>query len=266
MKKCSKCKIPKDETEFSAHARPKDGLQAWCKPCVLAYNRGRLSSCPEKVRAIQLKSRKKDVLKRRAYDKLYRNAHPEKALERGRRWRKRNPRNDMAREKTRVYKRNRYKNSVDYRVSVSIRSRLGLALNKVGAKKSASTIALLGCPWVWLEAHLESLFKPGMTWENHGPVWHIDHIRPCASFNLSDPEQQKICCHWTNLQPLFAIENLLKGDTYIASKLSASSKNLTPAHFPASALRSGNPAPNYSSSPSSRSHRPAHCLASLMPV
>ncbi len=60
--------------------------------------------------------------------------------------------------------------------------------------------------------HLEKQFKEGMTWENHGLYgWHIDHIIPCASFDLTDLEQQKKCFHYTNLQPLWAKENLIKG-------------------------------------------------------
>jgi hypothetical protein len=52
-----------------------------------------------------------------------------------------------------------------------------------------------------------------MTRENHG-LWHVDHIRPCASFDLTDPEQQAICFHYTNLQPLWAIDNIKKGARY----------------------------------------------------
>ena len=60
--------------------------------------------------------------------------------------------------------------------------------------------------------HLEAQFKPGMTWDNYGlKGWHVDHIRPCASFDLRDPEQQRRCFHYTNLQPLWAEENLKKG-------------------------------------------------------
>jgi hypothetical protein len=54
-------------------------------------------------------------------------------------------------------------------------------------------------------------FRPGMTWENYGPVWHVDHIKPCAKFDLTDPDQQRACFHFSNLQPLFADENLRKG-------------------------------------------------------
>lgn len=88
------------------------------------------------------------------------------------------------------------------------------ALSGVGAK-SARTIELLGCP-VWrLKFYLAVLFDPGMTWENHGE-WHIDHIRPCKSFDLSDPSQQRECFHYSNLQPLWAPDNLIKGDKYVA--------------------------------------------------
>ena len=49
-----------------------------------------------------------------------------------------------------------------------------------------------------------------MTWQNYGDGWHIDHIHPCAAFDLTDPEQQKACFHWSNLQPLWAIDNFRK--------------------------------------------------------
>ncbi len=58
--------------------------------------------------------------------------------------------------------------------------------------------------------HIESKFVDGMSWENRSQ-WHIDHIRPCANFDLTDIEQQKICFHWSNLQPLWAKDNLRKG-------------------------------------------------------
>ena len=84
--------------------------------------------------------------------------------------------------------------------------------NKCGKDKSASTIQLLGCNAAELKLHLESKFTVGMTWENHSQFgWHIDHILPCASFALTDPEQQKKCFHYTNLQPLWWVDNIKKG-------------------------------------------------------
>jgi len=76
--------------------------------------------------------------------------------------------------------------------------------------KSAKTSELLGCTVEDLRLFLEAEFVEGMSWENYGE-WHVDHIRPCASFNLEDPEEQKRCFHWTNLQPLWAQDNLRKG-------------------------------------------------------
>lgn len=81
-------------------------------------------------------------------------------------------------------------------------------------RKSDSVLKIIGCDIQWLMAWLEVHFRPGMNWENYGPVWHIDHRRPCASFDLTDPQQQRQCFHWTNLQPLFAGENLSKHSTW----------------------------------------------------
>jgi len=80
-------------------------------------------------------------------------------------------------------------------------------------KKSNSTMNLVGCSLQELKKHLEKQFKQGMTWKNHSLYgWHIDHIKPCASFDLSNPEEQKKCFHYTNLQPLWAIDNIKKSN------------------------------------------------------
>ena len=72
---------------------------------------------------------------------------------------------------------------------------------------------LLGCEIDYLMYHLQERFKPGMSWDNYGD-WHIDHIKPCAKFNLSDPRQQLKCFNYKNLQPLWAEDNLSKGAKY----------------------------------------------------
>jgi hypothetical protein len=71
-------------------------------------------------------------------------------------------------------------------------------------------MGLIGCSVPQLRKHLEAQFTEGMTWDNHGE-WHIDHIKPCASFDLTDAEQQLECFNYTNLQPLWASDNLSKG-------------------------------------------------------
>ena len=82
------------------------------------------------------------------------------------------------------------------------------------------TLDLLGCSVEELWIHLEKQFTAGMTRENHGRNgWHIDHIIPCASFDLSDPEQQSQCFHYTNLQPLWAEDNIKKGNKIICQNI-----------------------------------------------
>lgn len=98
-----------------------------------------------------------------------------------------------------------------FRIKLNLRTRILDALD--GKNKSAHTMQLLGTSPEGLRVHLEAQFKPGMSWETYGPKgWHVDHIKPCASFDLSDPEQQRQCFHYTNLQPLWWTENLAKGD------------------------------------------------------
>ena len=105
----------------------------------------------------------------------------------------------------------RYYNNENYRMKSLLRTRIITALkNNI---KSISTMKLTGCSIEQLWLHIEKQFKPGMTRENQG-LWHIDHIKPCAAFDLSKPEEQQKCFHYTNLQPLWAKENLMKSDKY----------------------------------------------------
>lgn len=130
----------------------------------------------------------------------------EQELERQRKYREENP------EKVRVSKRNwarkARKTNQQFRLKGNLRNRINKALGRIS--KTSSTFELIGCDIVTFMTYLEERFLPGMTWENHGE-WHIDHIKPCCSFDLTDPSQQKECFHYTNCQPLWAIDNLIKG-------------------------------------------------------
>ena len=92
-------------------------------------------------------------------------------------------------------------------------------IRKSNIKKTHRTEELLGCTIEECKTYLESLFKEGMSWNNHGlNGWHIDHIVPCSAFDLTKIEEQKKCFHYTNLQPLWAKDNLSKGDKLTWSK------------------------------------------------
>ena len=105
-------------------------------------------------------------------------------------------------------------NDPHYKVRIRLGTRLYQALKYRGQVKKLTMLTLVGCTRSELMIHLQNQFKPGMEWNNYGPVRHVDHIRPCASFDLTDVEQQKACFHWSNLQPLFGEENIKKGAAY----------------------------------------------------
>lgn len=80
--------------------------------------------------------------------------------------------------------------------------------------KKDSSSQLIGCTWLELQVKLQNQFDIGMTWENMGMHWHIDHIKPCASFDLTKESEQRKCFHWSNLRPLPARENIRKHSWY----------------------------------------------------
>lgn len=113
--------------------------------------------------------------------------------------------------------RQRMKTDLQFRFMRNLRDRVRVAI-KASAKKSGSssrprgqTTKMLGCTIPELMAHIESLFLPGMTWDNWNyRGWHLDHIKPLSSFNLLDPDERAKALHFTNLQPLWAEENFQK--------------------------------------------------------
>jgi hypothetical protein len=104
----------------------------------------------------------------------------------------------------------RYKTDPSYRLTRVLRSRLNMAVRN--SHKAGSAVRDLGCSIVELKKHLELQFQLGMTWDNWtNDGWHIDHKLPLSSFDLTKEENVKIACHYTNLQPLWAADNIRKG-------------------------------------------------------
>ena len=115
------------------------------------------------------------------------------------------------RETGRRYVENRRKNDPGFKLLANLRGRIRAALKGVG--KSKRTMQLIGCSIAELKLHLENQFKLGMNWFTYGK-WHVDHIVPCCRFDLTQPEEQKRCFHFSNLQPLWAEENFKKNGRY----------------------------------------------------
>lgn len=159
---------------------------------------------------------------RRKWNADYRRKHLGTVRRRAVEWRQRNLKSlaEYAKEyknrpdvKERRRKRDkaRIRENPQYALTRRLRTRLNRALR--GQSRTAPTLELLGCDLPFLIKHIESQFQKGMTWENRHR-WHVDHIRPCASFDMSDPAQQRQCFHYTNLQPLWAIDNSRKHSKY----------------------------------------------------
>ena len=130
----------------------------------------------------------------------------------GDRWkeeRRRRGSTEQEREKERIRSRRR-RELLQNRIAGTLRTRVVDCIR--GRNRSAKTLELLGCDVDFFMDYIASKFHPGMSWDNWGhKTWHIDHIRPCASFDLTDPEQQRQCFHYSNMQPLWAVDNIRKG-------------------------------------------------------
>lgn len=160
---------------------------------------------PDKVRQLNRIMYRKNAEKNRDYARRYRSSiksNPEKLSA-----------HNAYRNKYRAMKR---ATDPNYKLGCVIRTRIKEAIRKQYGSKSKKTMALLGCSVEECRIHIEAKWLPGMDWKNHGigrGKWHIDHVKPCKSFDMTNPEHQKVCFHYTNLQPLWSEDNLRKGDS-----------------------------------------------------
>jgi 5-methylcytosine-specific restriction endonuclease McrA len=114
-----------------------------------------------------------------------------------------------------------FKSYYSFATRLQVRNVVGPLVRKAHTYKGwHSYLDIFGCNRNHLIAHFESKFTPKMTWENHGSYWHVDHIIPISSFDLTDPKQCKQANHWTNLQPLEAAANLAKSNTITKPQMS----------------------------------------------
>jgi hypothetical protein len=221
-KKCPKCNQIKPVKDFSKNKCRKDGLSSYCKCCIkilraTKYKQRRQTSSrkyyednKEQITAKNHNYYKQNTENLIKYQKNYRKNNKEQISKTKQKYYKENKQEIL--ERIKQYKRYKRKTSSEFRIIESIRARIHSLLK---SHKTTSSFSLLGCSIDECRKHLEAQFVDGMSWDNYGKFgWHIDHIRPCASFDLTDPEQQKECFHYTNLQPLWAKDNLSKGSKF----------------------------------------------------
>lgn len=172
---CKKCNVEKEAKDFPRDKNISRGYKSTCKACYSIVDSKRY-----------LKNQ--DLIKLRA--SFWYSQNKEQAAE---------------------SKRLRLKTDINAHLADVLRSRL----NKVIKRdcRSSSAVSSLGCSIEKFKVYLESKFKPGMTWDNYGE-WHIDHIKPLVLFDLTNVDQLKQACHYTNMQPLWAKENWSKGAKY----------------------------------------------------
>lgn len=192
-KRCYWCKQIKPILEFHKDSNNSDGYNGTCKQCAIVKRK--LHYEKNKERLVEEK-------------RQYRKNNPEKMKLASKKYRKNNK--EKLNKINLKYINNRKKIDIQFKLVCSLRSRLSAAVKC--NRKSGSAVRDLGCSINFLKGYLEAQFKNGMTWENWAnDGWHIDHIKPLSSFDLTDRKQLLEACHYSNLQPLWAIENLLKG-------------------------------------------------------
>jgi hypothetical protein len=214
-KVCTTCKINKPITDFSSHPLGKFGVRSKCKLCSTEASKKYNNKHKEERKQYYLNNKEKLLKQHKEYHlnnkehiqkqtKDYRGRKDKQIKNQQKQWRKTHKSFIKNKEKWQL------KNNIYFKLVFCLRRRLNIALKN--NQKSGHTLELLGCSIKKLKKHLESQFKEGMTWDNYSFYgWHVDHIIPCAKFDLSKESEQKKCFNYTNLQPLWMQENLKKG-------------------------------------------------------
>lgn len=223
MKRCTTCGLKKPLIDFYKHTGHKDNHRSECKVCSGKKNRKWCENHRERVREFQKKYddnnkekkaiymagyRKKNMDRLGQYSKEYRAKNKERLNQATRDWEKLNPK--RARE-IRNKAVNKLRMTAKGRLSVNFGNRIRHSLK--GNKGGNHWESIVGYSINELKSHIESQFTCGMSWDNYG-LWHIDHIIPIAAFSYEtfDDTEFKQCWALENLQPLWAVDNLSKGN------------------------------------------------------
>jgi|694.fasta_scaffold22177_6 hypothetical protein len=219
-KKCSKCGQIKDICLFSKNNKTKDKLHCSCKECDKEkYYKNReinilnmreyKKNNPEKLKNYYLENQ--DIYKKyrdskKENTKSYMKEYYKNNLDRRKKYLENTK--EERRIKRNIFEKLKRETDPLYKLKIYVRNRIGFYIKKTDINKRNTTFKLVGCSPLELKIYLEEKFIDGMSWENQGK-WHIDHILPLSSATNED-ELYKLC-HFTNLQPMWATDNIRKG-------------------------------------------------------
>ena len=221
---CGSCKIYLPIENFGKSKSTWDGLRPTCKECLhkqVISNKERITEYNKKYwqqtkdvqkeKSKQWREENKEKVKenmkkwlennkeyKAQKDKEYRESHKEQYKENMKKWR------------YEQYQKMKRENGPEY-IKYKLKTNIGRRIREIlGQQKSERCIEFVGCSIDELKIHIESTFSEGMNWDNYGK-WHIDHIIPCAAFDISE---MKACWYYKNLQALWAKDNIIKKDSY----------------------------------------------------
>ena len=225
VKECSSCKLWKNVELYCKNKNSWDHLRNECNDCLSEYRIKNKEKKTEYNKQYWLKTQEEQKEKNKIWrennqehikekQKEYREIHGKEIDKK--QWEKR--KNDEEyKTKFKLYRnkleQEKRKYDVQFKLKQNISRRIRDLLTNFGINKSERTVYYVGCNLQDLRNHLESTFHEGMSWENYGE-WHIDHIIPCSSWNLADEKELRMCFHYTNLQALWASDNIEKKDHY----------------------------------------------------
>ena len=215
---CSQCKHSFDLTNFYIDRSlfTKVSYRSKCKKCCKENNSQRKIHNPDasvKVKKCSICSKTKECsefyVSKRHVDGYFKECIP--CLEIKRKNKGNNPRFKRNKEYMIAYNKNR-KSDPNFRLKYALRSNLHSHIRRIeNGVKSDRTLTYVGCSLNFLKSWFEFQFDQNMSWDNHGSYWHIDHIEPCSSFDLTDDDMLHDCYIWSNLRPVHSLENLSKG-------------------------------------------------------
>lgn len=209
MKICCKCKCEKQIESYGNLKNSPDGLRYDCKDCRKEYNMKNKANIQLKNKEYYENNKANLLIK----NSEYRILNKEQILVQRQQYRNKEDVKLHVKEKNKEYLpikkekiKERRKNDEFFRLSEILRSKFNRAI------KRNKYSEFLGCDLQFLRCWIEYRFKSDMNWDNLGKLWHIDHILPINRFDFTNNSDIKICFHWTNLQPLYATENISKSD------------------------------------------------------